>query len=79
MKIIRNNQWGTFTLVPVEVDEEQIIVSVLGILKPGDKLSYGGRGEDSDGSVFIHLHAGGHKESRISTTGNINIIYSVYV
>lgn len=80
MKIIRDKQLATLTLVP-EADEEQVIASIAAMLKPEDKLSYGGRGRDSGDEKFctVHLHAGGHKELRTETTGNVTVHRTVHV
>ncbi len=63
MKIIRDKQLATLTFVPVETDEEQVIASIAAMLKPEDKLSYGGRGRDGDDDKFcaVYLHAGGRE------------------
>ena len=81
MKIIRDDQLATLTLIPVEGNEEQIITSIVAILKPEDKLSYGGRGRDGDDDKFcaIYLHAGGRKEKQSETIGNVTMIHTVHV
>ncbi|MBI3956359.1 MAG: hypothetical protein HY340_00005 [Candidatus Kerfeldbacteria bacterium] len=81
MKIIRDNPSATLTLVPVEADEEQVIASIAAILKPEDKLSYGGRGRDGDDDRFctVHLHAGSREEERIETGRNVTIHRTVHV
>ncbi|MBI4088035.1 hypothetical protein HY418_01475 [Candidatus Kaiserbacteria bacterium] len=81
MKIIRDKQLATLTLVPVEADEEQVIASITAMLKPEDKLSYGGRGRDGDDDKFctVHLHAGGRVEGKRETQGNVTTIRTVHV
>lgn len=81
MKIIRDKQLATLTFVPVEVDEEQVIASIAAMLKPEDKLSYGGRGRDGDDDKFctVHLHAGGREEKRSETSGNVTMHRTVHV
>jgi hypothetical protein len=80
MKIVRNDKLATWTLVPVEEGEIEILASIAAVLKPEDKLSYGGREQDG-GRKFclIHLHAGAKKERQSKTEGNITINQSVYV
>jgi hypothetical protein len=81
MKIIRDRQLATFTFVPVEADEEQVIASIAAMLKPEGKLSYGGRGRDGDDDKFctVHLHAGGREEKRSETSGNVTMHHTVHV
>src|SRR3989344_7483329 len=81
MKIIRDKQLATLTLVPVEADEEQVIASIVAMLKPEDKLSYGGRGRDGDDDKFctVNLHAGGREEERSETSGNVTVNRTVHV
>lgn len=81
MKVIRDKQLATLTLVPVEADEEQVIASIAAMLKPEDKLSYGGRGRDGDDNKFciVHLHAGGREEEKRETQGNATTIRTVHV
>jgi len=60
MKIIRDKQLATLTFVPVKPDEEQVIASITAMLKPEDKLSYGGCQQDEAGrNRIVHLHAVG--------------------
>ena len=81
MKIIRDEQLATLTFVPVEADEEQVIASIAAMLKPEDKMSYGGRGQDGDDDKFciVHLHAGGRKKKRSETSGNATMHRTVHV
>ena|SRR3989344_848223 len=81
MKIIRDKQLATLTLVPVEANEEQTIASIVAMLKPEDKLSYGGRGQDGDDDKFctVHLHVGGRKEKKSETSGNVTVISTEHV
>ena len=81
MKIISDKQLATLTLVPVEADEEQVIASIVAMLKSEDKLSYGGRGRDGDDDKFctVHLHAGGREEERSETSGNVTVNRTVHV
>lgn len=66
MKVIRDVQSGTWTLVPVESAEEQVLDSIIAAIKPGDKLGYNGRSDDGEeyGESYckVRLHAGGHQE-----------------
>ncbi len=64
MKIVRDKELATLTLVPIEPEEEQIIASIAATLKPEDKLSYGGRDSDGNNDAFciIRLHAGAQKK-----------------
>jgi hypothetical protein len=81
MKIIRDKQLATLTLVPVDADEKQVIVSIAAMLKPEDKLSYGRRGRDGDDDKFctVHLHAGARKERQSKTEGNITVTRDVHI
>ncbi len=81
MKIVRDKQLATLTLVPVELDEEQVIASIAAMLKPEDKLSYGGRGQDGDDNKFwtVRLHAGARKERQSKTEGRITVTQDVHV
>lgn len=81
MKIIRDKQQATLTFVPVDASEGQIIASIATMLKAEDKLSYGGRGRDSDNERFctVHLHAGGHEEERVETDRNVTVHRTVHV
>ena len=81
MKIIRDKQLATLTFVPVESAEEQIVASIVAMLKPEDKLSYGGRERDGDDDKFciIHLHAGAREETQSKTEGNITVTRDVHV
>ncbi len=81
MRIIRDKQLATLTLVPVEADEEQVIASIAAMLKPEDKLSYGGRGRDGDDDKFciIHLHAGAREEEQSTTKGRVTVSKTVHV
>lgn len=75
MNIIRDKQLATLTFIPVEADEEQVIASITAMLSPEDKLSYGGRGRDGDDDKFcvVYLHAGGRKEKRVETHGDVTV------
>lgn len=81
MKIIHDKQLATLTFIPVKVTEEQIIASIAAMLKAEDKLSYGGRGRDSDDEKFctVHLHAGGREEERVETDRNVTVHRTVHV
>lgn len=81
MKIIRDKQLATLTFVPVEVDEEQVIASIAAILKPEDKLSYGGRERDGDDDKFctVNLHAGAREEREGKTECNVTVTRDVHV
>lgn len=81
MKIIRDEDLATLTLVPVEPEEEQVIAVISAMLKPEDRLCYDGRSEDGDGDKFckIHLHAGGHREERREISGKATLVRQVYV
>jgi hypothetical protein len=81
MKILRDNKLATLTLVPIEATEEQVIASMATMLKAGDKLSYGGRGQDSEDKRFctVHLHAGGRKEELVKTDRNVTVHRAVHV
>lgn len=81
MKIIRDEHLATLTLVPVDLDEEEVVVSLAAMLKPEDKLVYGGRGQDSDNNEFcvVYLHAGSQKEERTEEKGNITMHEFVHV
>lgn len=81
MKIIRNDKLATWTFVPVETEEEQIVASIIAMLKPKDKLSYGGRSRDDEAYKFctINLHAGAEKKPEIEVDGNFTIHRTVYV
>lgn len=59
MRIIKDEVSATLTFVPVEQDEEQTLISIAQILKPGAKMSYGGRDRDcgSDKFSVVILHA----------------------
>ncbi len=81
MRIIRDKELSTLTFVPVEANEEQIVASIATMLKTEDKLSYGGRGQDSEDEKFctVHLHAGGREEPRSETIGNVTVHRTVHV
>jgi hypothetical protein len=82
MKIIRDEQAATWTLVPVEASEEQVITDIIAILKPEDRIFYDGRDQDGDDDKFsvIYLYAGARKEKQDKTV-NKNIINtrSIYI
>lgn len=61
MRVIRDEKLATYTLVPIEQEEEQILASIAATIQTGDKLSYGGRGRDGEDDKFctVHLHIGG--------------------
>lgn len=75
MKVVKDSQAATLTLVPVEAGEAEVLASMLATLKPEDKLVYGGREKDGEGDKFckIHLHVGSHKEERTEVRGKITI------
>jgi hypothetical protein len=81
MRIIRDQQMGTLTLVPVVPEEEQVVDAIVAKLKPNDKLSYSGRDQDGDDGKFcvVHLHAGGHEEEKVETIGNTTLHRRVHV
>jgi len=81
MRIIRNERLATYTLVPVESEEQQILASIAAVLKPGDKMSYGGRRRDGDGDEFcaVCLHAGAQTEVQSKTEGRITVTQNVHV
>lgn len=79
MKIIRNEESQTWTLVPVEDGETEVLTSIVAMLKPEDELSYGGRSRDDGESCKLHLHVGANREPRIETRGNVTIERTVYV
>lgn len=81
MKIIRDEKLATLTLVPIGQNETEIITSITEILKPGDKLSYGGRGSDGNDNKFciVHLHAGAREERQNKTVGSTTFWHSVHV
>ena len=81
MRIIRDEKSATLTFVPVEMAEEQIVASIAAILKPEDRLSYGGRSQDGDDAKFciIHLHAGGREEWRAETCGGMTVHHTVHI
>jgi len=81
MRIIRNKQLATLTFVPVDVNEEQVINSIVEILKPEDKMSYGGRDQDGNDDKFcvVYLHAGSHDEEKSVTRGNVTYIRTEYI
>lgn len=62
MRVIRDEESSTWTLVPMEATEEQILISVAATIRPGVKLGYNGRSEDGQGFCKVRLHAGGHQE-----------------
>ena len=77
MKIIRDEEKATCTLVPVETEEEQVLLSMIGVLKPGDKIRYHGRSQDGEDDKFckIYLYAGGHEERQ--TIDNVSEMVQV--
>lgn len=81
MKIIRNKELATLTFIPMDVDEQEIIASIAAILKPGDKLSYGGKNRDGDDDKFcaIDLYAGAREEMETKIEGNITVVQNVHV
>lgn len=80
MHIIRDEKQATFTFIPVEAEEEQVIKSIVEKLQPEDFIFYGGKSRDKiDKSCIIYLHAGSHEEERSRTEGKITINHWVYV
>lgn len=81
MKIIRDEQLATLTLVPVETEEEQVIASIASMLKSGDKLTYAGRERDDDDGNFcrVNLHVGARHLKQCRTKGNITVRRSAYI
>ncbi len=70
MKVILNHELATITLLPVETKEFVTLINLLGALKPGDKLCYGGRKDEGEFCAII-LRAGGHDEPKIEKHGSI--------
>jgi len=62
MRVIRDAELATWTFVPVSSAEEQVLSSIAATVKPGDKMGYNGRSDDSEGYCAVRLHAGGHQE-----------------
>ena len=81
MKIIRNNQMATWTLVPISDEEKQIVASIATILKPEDKLSYGGRQRDDKDDKFcvLNFHVNARQERQTKAEENHTITRSVYI
>jgi hypothetical protein len=80
MRIIRNNEQSTLTLVPTEESQAATVAAMLEVLKPGDKLDYGGRRDATDTEKFaIHLYAGSRRERQTTTSGNITFTGDVHV
>ncbi len=66
MKIIRNEELATWTLVPVEEGEAETLASVVAMLKPEDRFGYGGMrhgGEDGK-SCLVYLHVGAERREK---------------
>lgn len=81
MKVIRDEKLATYTLVPIDKEEEEILISIIKLLKVGDGLSYGGRGRDGDDDKFcmVHLHAGARRERQTKTEGNSSVTRWVHI
>lgn len=83
MKIIREDELGTWTLVPVREDETQIIDSISTLLQPGDMLSSGGSGRMVDGFVsYVNLFAGSKEEEQtrpLAPGSNSTVTETVHV
>lgn len=81
MKIIRNEELQTWTLVPIEGHEIETLASIIAVLEPGGELSYGGRSRDGETRKFcvLHLHVGAKREERSETKGNVTIYSTEYV
>lgn len=81
MKIIRNDQLATLTIVPIRASEERVIISIIEMLAPGDHLSYGGRGPDGGDDKFcvVYLYAGARREIQKKVENGITITQSVHV
>ena len=81
MKIIRDEKLATLTFIPVEADEEAVIASIAAMLKPEDKLSYGGRSRDRDDNRFctIRLYAGSRIEPQSETEGLVTVTQDVHI
>lgn len=68
MRIIRNDQLATWTFVPIEKGEQEILDVIARTLNPAKRemLVYGGREEDDEDRRFfkIHLFAGAYRAIR---------------
>jgi hypothetical protein len=79
MKIVRDAETATYTLVPVETEEEQILLSMIGVLNSGDKIRYAGMSRGDEKFCKINLHAGGRAEWKTHKTGLASITKRVQV
>jgi hypothetical protein len=79
MKIVRDEKSATFTLVPVEKSEKSILAAIIKILKPGDKIFYGGRDDDENGFFTLDFYAGARKKKKTEKTKGFTCISTVYV
>lgn len=78
MRIIRDVQLATYTLVPMEVSEQELIHEIAASLKPGDKMAYNGRTREDDKFSIVHLNAGGREEQQSKTDGGLTVCQTVY-
>ena len=81
MKIVRNDQLATWTFVPVEEGEDQVLADIIAILKPEDMLSYGGRTRDDKEYKFciLYFHAGSEEKPDREVDGNVTICRTLHI
>lgn len=81
MKVIRNNQAGTLTFVPVVKAEQRVVNRIIKVSKSGDLLKYGGRRSDpkTGYTVMLTFYAKAKQKKVTKQTGNITTITNEYV
>jgi len=82
MQIIPGEKPGTLTFVPMSVREEETLVAIANILKPGQRLRYDGKEWDGPGRKFVkvHLYAGGRRRpKRVHSSPSDSAIENVFV
>ena len=70
MRIIRDEEAGTFTFIPVTRKEVRKVRRIAKILKPRQKLVYGGRHDDVNGTTTsLDFYAGSKSKRKTSRLG----------
>lgn len=79
MKIIRDEKKATFKLVPTGPKEETTVKQIVALIKPREKLVYGGKRRDGE-HCLIHLYAGSKVEEKTQKiSANVTFTHDVHV
>ena len=78
MKIVTDAENGTWTFVPKRMREEIVIHAIAEILKPGDKIAYGGRSGIGD-KLKLYLYSGSKEIRKTTKKGNVSFTESAFI